>query len=75
MIKNIPDQIKDLRQLKYLDMWSNNLSKISENIKLLTKLEELDLRVIMLSNKEKNRIKNLLPNTKVHFSNSCNCGY
>ena len=75
MIENVPDQIENLKELKYLDMWSNNLSKISENIKLLTKLEELDLRVIILSSKEKKRIENLLPNTKVHFSNSCNCGY
>tara|TARA_B110000438_G_C15613684_1_gene563345 strand:+ start:17 stop:640 length:624 start_codon:yes stop_codon:yes gene_type:complete len=75
IIKNIPDGINELQNLIYLDMWSNNLSKISNNIKFLNKLEELDLRVIMFSNKEKERIRNLIPNAKVHFSNSCNCGY
>ncbi len=75
IIINIPDEIIELQNLVYLDMWSNNLSKVTNNIKFLTKLETLDLRVIMFSNKEKDRITSLLPNTKVHFSNSCNCGY
>ena len=75
MIKNIPDEIIELQNLIYIDMWSNNLSEVSNNIKFLIKLEELDLRVIMFSSKEKERIKNLIPNAKVHFSNSCNCGY
>lgn len=75
MITNISDEIIELQNLVYLDMWSNNLSGVTNNIKFLTKLETLDLRVIMFSNKEKDRIKSLLPNTKVHFSNSCNCGY
>jgi len=74
-IKSIPFNIKNLHSLEYLDMWSNDLSEVSENIKYLTNLKELDLRVIMLSNKEKDRIQRLLPNTKVFFSNSCNCGY
>ena len=56
-------------------MWSNNLQHISENIKFLTKLKELDLRVIIFSNEEKDRIQSLIPNAKVYFSNSCNCGY
>lgn len=75
MIKNIPAEINKLQNLTYLDMWSNNLSEVSENIKFLNELKELDLRVIMFSNKEKERIKNLVPNAKVYFSNSCNCGY
>ena len=74
-INTIPDNIDKLYNLEYLDMWSNNLEYISDNIKFLTKLEELDLRVIIFSNDEKDRIKSLLPGTKVSFSNSCNCGY
>jgi predicted HAD superfamily phosphohydrolase YqeG len=56
-------------------MWSNDLSEVSENMKFLTLLEEIDLRVILFSQKEKERIKRLVPRAKVHFSNSCNCGY
>ena len=55
-------------------MWSNELVKIPDEISQLTSLKEVDLRVIQLSDREKERISGLLPNTKVHFSNSCNCG-
>ena len=37
-------------------------------------LKEVDLRVIQFSDSEKERISELLPNAKVYFSNSCNCG-
>ena len=74
-ISNISESINNLKKLEYLDMWSNELSVIPESIKELTELKELDLRVIMFSKKEQERIQKLLPNTKVYFSNSCNCGY
>ena len=62
-----------LEQIKRASV--DDLSEVSENIKFLTRLKELDLRVILFSNSEKERIKSLLPNTTIYFSNSCNCGY
>ena len=73
-ITTIPKQIKYLNSLIKLDMWSNELVKIPDEIGQLTSLKEVDLRVIQLSDREKERISGLLPNTKVYFSNSCNCG-
>ena len=74
-IKNIPNEIENLNQLEKMDLWSNEINYISDNISKLISLKELDLRVIMFSDKEKQRIAKLLPNCKIHFSNSCNCGY
>jgi len=73
-IEGIPYMIKNLQKLEYLDMWSNNLSSFPESLSELKNLKELDLRVIQLTTEEKERITNLLPNAKVHFSASCNCG-
>lgn len=73
-IKVIPYMIKNLQQLEYLDMWSNNLNSFPESLNELKKLQEFDLRVIQFTKAEKERITTLLPDTKIHFSSSCNCG-
>ena len=73
-IEGIPYMIKNLQKLEYLDMWSNNLSKFPESLTEMKNLKEFDLRVIQFTDDEKERIATLLPNTKIHFSNSCNCG-
>ena len=73
-IEGIPYMIKNLQKLEYLDMWSNNLNSFPESLTELKKLKELDLRVIQFTKDEKDRITKLLPDTKIHFSSSCNCG-
>ena len=73
-IEGIPYMIKNLQKLEYLDMWSNNLGSFPESLNDLKALKEFDLRVIQFTTEEKERIKNLLPNAKIHFSASCNCG-
>ena len=73
-IEDIPYMIKNLQKLEYLDMWSNNLNSFPESLNELKKLQELDLRVIQFTKEEKERITSLLPDTKIHFSSSCNCG-
>lgn len=73
-ITGIPYAINKLKKLEYLDMWSNDLYQIPESISELPNLKEFDLRVIQFSNSEQERISKLLPNTLIHFSNSCNCG-
>ena len=73
-IQGIPYMIKKLQKLEYLDMWSNNLNSFPESLNELKKLKEFDLRVIQFTKDEKDRITTLLPDTKIHFSSSCNCG-
>lgn len=73
-ISGIPYMIKNLQKLEYLDMWSNNLSSFPDSLSELKLLKEFDLRVIQFTGAEKERITSLLPETKIHFSASCNCG-
>lgn len=72
-VYGIPYDIKNLQKLEVLDMWSTNLYDIPESLSELTNLKFFDLRVIQFSDEEKEHISQLLPNTKIHFSNSCNC--
>jgi Leucine-rich repeat (LRR) protein len=74
-IENLPKSISKLKELKKLDLWSNEIEKIPFEITELKKLKELDLRVIQFNDEEQQMVLDLLPNTKVYFSKSCNCGY
>lgn len=73
-IQALPSSIGQLKELEYLDLWSNNLGIYPNELSQLTALKELDLRVIQLSESEQKTIASYLPNTKIHFSPSCNCG-
>jgi Leucine-rich repeat (LRR) protein len=75
MITAIPFDINQLKDLEILDMWSNDLYVIPDSISDLKKLKVFDLRVIQFTETEKEHITQLLPNTKIQFSNSCNCAH
>ena len=75
-IISIPPEIKNLKQLNYLDLWGNNIAFFPAEIQELKEnLEEIDLRVIQMSKDESKKLKELLPNTKIRFSESCDCGF
>lgn len=70
----IPPEIGNLSNLKSLNLAGNNLSSLPAEIsKLSSSLQYLDLRVIMLTREQQTYIENLLPNTRIFFSQSCNC--
>ncbi len=71
----IPSEIENLQQLEILDLWDNNLSLFPDNLNKLTSLKKLDLRGILLDEKQQKNIQELLPQTKIYFSPSCNCGF
>ncbi|TNF30094.1 MAG: leucine-rich repeat domain-containing protein [Bacteroidetes bacterium] len=73
-LESLPSEIGDLKKLRYLDMWSNNISKLPSEMAEMYALEEVDLRVIVMTEAEQEDIKALLPNTKVHMDQHCNCG-
>ena len=62
-----------LEKLVKLDLWSNNISEFPEEIKYMKNLKILDLRVILISDKEQEKIRILLPNTFIYFSPNCKC--
>lgn len=73
-ISYLPASIGNLKKIEYIDLWSNLIIELPpEIIKLKDILKELDLRVIYMSEIHQNNIKELLPNTLIHFSRSCNC--
>ena len=65
--------MENLESLIYLDMWGNEVIEIPEGMSKLKKLKTLDMRVIEISDIRQKRIMEILPNTKIFFSNSCNC--
>lgn len=73
-LETLPEEIGNLKKLRYLDMWSNNISRLPGSMAEMHALEEVDLRVIVMTQSEQEDIKNLLPNTEVKMDNHCNCG-
>lgn len=69
----LPKRIGDLENLEILDLWENNLSVFPEEMSKLKKLRWLDLRVILLNDEDQERIRKMLPNTKIYFSPACKC--
>jgi len=73
---NLPENIGKLQHLEVLDLWSNDLSDFPETMQQLKALKKVDLRVISLTESEKQRIKRLLSeSTQIYFSNGCSCGF
>lgn len=65
--------VGNLKQLEILDLWGNNITYFPIEIEELQNLKFIDLRVITLSDKEQQYLISSLPNTKIEFSNPCNC--
>lgn len=75
-IISIPSEIKNLKELTFLDLWGNNIGSLPLEIEeLKDNLKEIDMRLIMMSKAEHKKIEVLLPNTKIRFSESCDCGF
>ncbi|MDH4129427.1 MAG: leucine-rich repeat domain-containing protein, partial [Spirochaetota bacterium] len=66
-ISKIPTEIGKLEKLELLYLWKNNLTTLPDEIKNLKRLKRLDIKRNPLSEKEKERIKSLLPNVNVSF--------
>lgn len=73
-IYKLPTEIGNLINLQFLDLWSNEIDVLPEEIsKLKDTLKKLDLRVVLINEDKQITIANLLPNTNIYFSKSCNC--
>ena len=66
-IKSLPKEIGKLTNLLYLELGRNQLKTLPNEIRNLTNLQELHIENNILTEKEKKRIKNLLPNCVIHF--------
>ncbi|NVN94603.1 MAG: leucine-rich repeat domain-containing protein [Bacteroidetes bacterium] len=73
-IYKLPAEIGNLINLEFLDLWSNEIDVFPEQIsKLKDTLKKLDLRVVLINDEKQKAIADLLPNTDIYFSKSCNC--
>jgi Leucine-rich repeat (LRR) protein len=66
-LKELPKEMGDLTSLLYLEIGNNQLTSLPEEIKYLTSLQELHIERNNLNEKEKERIKKLLPKCVIHF--------
>ena len=69
----LPPQFGNLKNLRNLDLWSNEIGVFPEELKYLKNLDVMDLRVVLVSDAEQERLKRLLPNTTLYFSPYCKC--
>jgi Leucine-rich repeat (LRR) protein len=73
-LQMLPEEIGNLKKLRYIDMWSNNITHLPKSMTEMYGLEEIDLRVIVMTENEQEDIKLMLPNTTVQMDSHCNCG-
>ncbi|MBK7966481.1 MAG: leucine-rich repeat domain-containing protein [Bacteroidetes bacterium] len=73
VIETLPHTIGRLEFLEVIELWDNEIISLPDEIKHLHNLKTLELRGILFSKEEQEQIFNLLPETNVFFSPSCNC--
>ncbi len=75
-IISLPKEIRNLKKLEFIDIWGNDIGSLPHEIQELQgNLKEIDMRVILMSKEEHQKIKELLPDTKIRFSKSCDCAF
>lgn len=73
-LSELPKEISTLKNLERLILWSTEVTEFPYSITHLSEtLLFLDLRVVFMNQDRQNAIMDLLPNTKIMFSSSCNC--
>jgi len=73
-LETLPDEIGNLEKLRYIDMWSNNITGLPPTMDKMYALQEVDLRVIVFTEKEQEEIKAILQNVTLKMDEHCNCG-
>jgi leucine-rich repeat protein SHOC2 len=73
-LTGLPKCMGGMKELVSLDLWDNDLADFPEEIEGMEALRFMDLRAIQFEVPEMERIQELLPRAKVHFSPPCNCG-
>jgi len=72
-ITSLPPEMGDLVNLQTLEMWDNELDTVPDEFSNLKKLRKLELRGILFSDAQQERIRSLLPQARIYFSPSCAC--
>jgi Leucine-rich repeat (LRR) protein len=73
LIRELPVEIGGLVSLQVLEMWDNELEVVPDELKKLHALKVFELRGILFSQRDQERIRSLVPDADVFFSPPCNC--
>jgi Leucine-rich repeat (LRR) protein len=73
LIETLPPETGNLMNLQVLEMWDNELISVPFEMKKLVNLKVFELRGILFNEQEQQQIRELLPETTIYFSPSCNC--
>lgn len=73
LIEALPAEMGKLKNLEVLEMWDNELSVVPDELRGMYSLRQWELRGILFTELEQQRIKSLLPDAQIYFSPSCNC--
>jgi len=72
-IVTIPPSIGKMESLQVLEMWDNEIETLPDEIAMLKNLRYLELRGILFSEDQQREFHELLPETTIMMSPSCNC--
>lgn len=75
VIQELPVSIGNMESLEVLELWDNEIGTLPEEMKNLSKLKVLELRGILFSEDQHKHFRELLPNTTIYLSPSCNCKF
>lgn len=70
-----PKVLTEMVWLKKLDLWDNDIENVAPGVEQMKALVEMELRGVQLPQQRIDSIRALLPNSKVHFSDPCDCIY
>ena len=72
-IATLPESIGEMSSLEVLELWDNEIIELPTSMRNLKHLRVLELRGILLSDEQQKEFHELLPETIIQMSPSCNC--
>jgi Leucine-rich repeat (LRR) protein len=74
-IDQLPEEIGKLMDLEVLTLHGNAITTLPQTIENLNKLKLLDLRQMDITEAQLKSLHQALPDTKILYTVSCNCGF
>jgi Leucine-rich repeat (LRR) protein len=72
-ITELPVEIGQLKNLVFLDLWSNFIKNIPDEIGSLQNLKLIDLQLVEFNKIEQAEIRENFPSVEFKFSSPCAC--
>ncbi len=69
----ISPEMGKCRNMEYFDLWDNPVKSFPEELRHMSKLKRLDLRVTVINEAEQKKLMKMFPDTDIKFSKTCNC--